>query len=68
MRARGFTYPATLQLYFFTFFLRPAEIPVDKLSEMPALKWLNVRSNPLDSKSLSALQSPHHFDILTTQS
>ncbi|TWW81945.1 leucine-rich repeat-containing protein 20 [Takifugu rubripes] len=47
---------------------RITEIPVDKLSEMPALKWLNVRSNPLDSNTLSALQSPHKFDILTTQS
>ncbi|KAF1373774.1 hypothetical protein PFLUV_G00242430 [Perca fluviatilis] len=33
------------------------EIPVEKLSDMPALKWLNVRSNPLDSNTQSALQS-----------
>lgn len=44
------------------------EIPVDKLCEMPALKWLNVRANPLDSNTLSALQSPHRFEVLTTQS
>ncbi|XP_051274315.1 leucine-rich repeat-containing protein 20 isoform X1 [Dicentrarchus labrax] len=42
------------------------EIPVEKLSEMPALKWLNVKSNPLDSNTQSALQSPHSFDILST--
>lgn len=41
------------------------EIPVEKLSAMPALKWLNVKSNPLDSNTQSALQSPHKFDILT---
>uniref|UniRef100_UPI0037E744A5 leucine-rich repeat-containing protein 20 isoform X1 n=2 Tax=Semicossyphus pulcher TaxID=241346 RepID=UPI0037E744A5 len=42
------------------------EIPVEKLSNMPALKWINVKSNPLDSNTHSALQSPHSFDILTT--
>ncbi|XP_068161316.1 leucine-rich repeat-containing protein 20 [Antennarius striatus] len=42
------------------------EIPVEKLSEMPALKWLNLKSNPLDSSSQLALQSPHNFDILLT--
>ncbi|KAG7228002.1 hypothetical protein INR49_005623 [Caranx melampygus] len=42
------------------------EIPVEKLSAMPALKWLNVKSNPLDSNTQSALQSPHKFDILST--
>ncbi|XP_059180776.1 leucine-rich repeat-containing protein 20 [Centropristis striata] len=42
------------------------EIPVEKLSEMSSLKWLNVKSNPLDSNTLSALQSPHDFDILST--
>uniref|UniRef100_H3BVR4 Leucine rich repeat containing 20 n=1 Tax=Tetraodon nigroviridis TaxID=99883 RepID=H3BVR4_TETNG len=41
------------------------EIPVDKLCEMPALKWLNVRANPLDSNTLSALQSPRSFEVLT---
>ncbi|KAM3591876.1 uncharacterized protein V6R79_008918 [Siganus canaliculatus] len=43
------------------------EIPVEKLSGMPALKWLNVKSNPLDSNTQSALQSPHKFDILLTK-
>lgn len=43
-----------------------AEIPVEKLSNMPALKVLNVQSNPLDSKSRSALQSAHHFDTLSS--
>ncbi|CAJ1080293.1 Leucine-rich repeat-containing protein 20 [Xyrichtys novacula] len=42
------------------------EIPLEKLSSMPALKWLNVKSNPLDSNTRSALQSPHSFDVLTT--
>ncbi|XP_039991351.1 leucine-rich repeat-containing protein 20 [Xiphias gladius] len=40
------------------------EIPLEKLSVMPALKWLNMKSNPLDSNTRSALQSPHKFDIL----
>ncbi|XP_034564009.1 leucine-rich repeat-containing protein 20 isoform X2 [Notolabrus celidotus] len=43
------------------------EIPVEKLSNMPALKWLNVKSNPLDSNTQSALQSPHSFDALMTR-
>ncbi|XP_047465149.1 leucine-rich repeat-containing protein 20 isoform X2 [Mugil cephalus] len=42
------------------------EIPLEKLSAMPALKWLNVKSNPLDSNTQSALQSPHQFDVLST--
>lgn len=42
------------------------ELPLEELSAMPALKWINVKSNPLDSNTLSALQSPHSFDILTT--
>ncbi|XP_028332507.1 leucine-rich repeat-containing protein 20 [Gouania willdenowi] len=42
------------------------EIPVGRLSTMPALKWINVRSNPLDSNTLAALKSPHTFDILST--
>uniref|UniRef100_A0A3Q3X7W9 Uncharacterized protein n=1 Tax=Mola mola TaxID=94237 RepID=A0A3Q3X7W9_MOLML len=43
------------------------EIPVDKLSDMPALKWLNVKSNPLDSNTQFALQSLHNFDILSSR-
>lgn len=42
------------------------EIPVDKLSGMPALKVLNVQSNPLDSNSRSALQSAHRFETLSS--
>ncbi|XP_034414741.1 leucine-rich repeat-containing protein 20 [Cyclopterus lumpus] len=38
------------------------EIPVEKLNDMPALKWLNVKSNPLDSNTQSALQSPHNYE------
>ncbi|XP_004080462.1 leucine-rich repeat-containing protein 20 [Oryzias latipes] len=44
---------------------RIAEIPVEKLSDMAALKWLNVRSNPLSSSTQTALQSPHKFDVLS---
>ncbi|XP_061822555.1 leucine-rich repeat-containing protein 20 [Nerophis lumbriciformis] len=43
------------------------EIPLEKLSAMPALKWLNVMSNPLDANTQSALKSPHKFDILLTK-
>ncbi|XP_063338040.1 leucine-rich repeat-containing protein 20 isoform X2 [Pelmatolapia mariae] len=42
------------------------EVPLEKLSDMPSLKWLNVKSNPLDSNTKSALQSPRKFDILST--
>lgn len=42
------------------------ELPLENLSAMPALKWLNVKSNPLDSATQSALQTPHKFDILST--
>ncbi|XP_019938855.1 leucine-rich repeat-containing protein 20 [Paralichthys olivaceus] len=42
------------------------EIPLEKLYNMPALKWLNMKSNPLDSNTQSVLQSPHKFDILCT--
>ncbi|XP_068593041.1 leucine-rich repeat-containing protein 20 [Cebidichthys violaceus] len=38
------------------------EVPVEKLSGMPALKWLNVKSNPLDSNTQAALQSPRNFE------
>ncbi|XP_013862433.1 leucine-rich repeat-containing protein 20 [Austrofundulus limnaeus] len=40
------------------------EIPLEKLSVMPSLKLLNVKSNPLDDSTQSALQSPHKFEIL----
>ncbi|KAM4715330.1 leucine-rich repeat-containing protein 20 isoform 1-T2 [Anableps anableps] len=43
------------------------ELPLEKLSAMPALKWLNVKSNPLSSGTQSALQSPYKFEILLTK-
>lgn len=69
-KQKHFFYMAKFKLWFFSFFCLffPTEIPVEKLSEMPALKWLNVRGNPLDSNTLSALQCPHSFVVLTTQS
>uniref|UniRef100_A0A1A7Y0G5 Leucine-rich repeat protein SHOC-2 n=1 Tax=Iconisemion striatum TaxID=60296 RepID=A0A1A7Y0G5_9TELE len=42
------------------------EIPLEKLSAMPSLKWLNIKSNPLNSDTQLALNSPHNFDILST--
>ncbi|XP_015254979.1 PREDICTED: leucine-rich repeat-containing protein 20 [Cyprinodon variegatus] len=42
------------------------ELPLEKLCAMPALKWLNVKSNPLSSSTQSALQSPYNFEILIT--
>lgn len=42
------------------------ELPLEKLSVMPALKWINVNSNPLDPNTLSALRSPQKCDILFT--
>ncbi|XP_030018984.1 leucine-rich repeat-containing protein 20 [Sphaeramia orbicularis] len=42
------------------------DVPVEKLFAMPALKWINMKSNPLDSETQSALQAPHNFDILTS--
>ncbi|KAM6964169.1 leucine-rich repeat-containing protein 20 isoform 1-T2 [Tautogolabrus adspersus] len=44
-----------------------SEIPVEKLFNMSALKWLNMKSNPLDSNTQSALQSCNSFDILMTR-
>ncbi|KAK5850976.1 hypothetical protein PBY51_001804 [Eleginops maclovinus] len=38
------------------------EIPVEKLANMPAMKWLNVKSNPLDSNTQSALQSLNNVE------
>ncbi|XP_047232003.1 leucine-rich repeat-containing protein 20 isoform X2 [Girardinichthys multiradiatus] len=42
------------------------ELPLERLSTMPALKWLNVKSNPLNSSNHSVLHSPYKFDILLT--
>ncbi|XP_026206442.1 leucine-rich repeat-containing protein 20 [Anabas testudineus] len=41
------------------------EIPLEKLIAMPALKWLNLKSNPLDSNTQSALESPQQFEVLS---
>ncbi|XP_051958232.1 leucine-rich repeat-containing protein 20 isoform X1 [Xyrauchen texanus] len=38
------------------------ELPMDKLSVMPALKSLDVRSNPL---TVEAASVPHQFNLLT---
>lgn len=51
---------------FLSFKFSSTEVPLEKLSDMPSLKWLNVKSNPLDSNTKSDLQSPHKFDILST--
>lgn len=43
------------------------EIPVERLSAMPALKWINVKSNPLGKDTLlAAVQIPHTCEILFT--
>ncbi|MEI4850467.1 hypothetical protein Q8G46_27795, partial [Klebsiella pneumoniae] len=42
------------------------EIPLEKLSNMASLKWLNIKSNPLGANTQSAVQSLHKFVILTT--
>ncbi|KAM7370695.1 hypothetical protein PAMP_010221 [Pampus punctatissimus] len=40
------------------------EIPVEKLSAMPALKWLNVKSNPLYTETQCAQKCPVKFEIV----
>ncbi|CAL8282972.1 unnamed protein product [Merluccius merluccius] len=42
------------------------EIPVERLFAMPALKWINLKSNPLDKDTLTAVQTPHQCEILFT--
>ncbi|XP_056153601.1 leucine-rich repeat-containing protein 20 [Lampris incognitus] len=42
------------------------EIPMMKLQAMPALKWINLKSNPLDRDIQTAAQSQHKFEILST--
>lgn len=42
------------------------DVPVEKLFAMPALKWINMKSNPLDAQTRSALQAPHSFELLTS--
>ncbi|KAJ3608197.1 hypothetical protein NHX12_025247 [Muraenolepis orangiensis] len=44
----------------------PTEIPVERLCAMPALKSINVKSNPLDEHTLTALRTPHTCEILFT--
>ncbi|XP_068610406.1 leucine-rich repeat-containing protein 20 [Brachionichthys hirsutus] len=40
------------------------DVPAEELSQMPALKLLNLKSNPLASGARLALQSLHGFDVL----
>uniref|UniRef100_A0A8C6T789 Leucine rich repeat containing 20 n=1 Tax=Neogobius melanostomus TaxID=47308 RepID=A0A8C6T789_9GOBI len=42
-------------------------VPVEKLLSMPSLKWINLRSNPLNPQTVSALQSPHNFELLISE-
>lgn len=42
------------------------DLPLEKLFAMPALKWMNLKSNPLNPATQCALQSPQNFDILTS--
>lgn len=41
------------------------EIPLEKLSAMPALKWINMKANPLDKDTVTAIQSPQNYEILS---
>lgn len=43
------------------------EIPLEKLSAMPALKWINMRANPLDKDTLAAIQTPQNYEIASTE-
>lgn len=42
------------------------DLPVEKLLAMSSLKWINLKSNPFNPETQSALQSAHSFDILTS--
>ncbi|XP_014041559.1 leucine-rich repeat-containing protein 20 isoform X1 [Salmo salar] len=43
------------------------EVPMEKLQAMPALKCINLKSNPLDNNLLTAIQQfPQTFEIQTT--
>ncbi|KAI1886848.1 hypothetical protein AGOR_G00200020 [Albula goreensis] len=42
------------------------EVPVDKLSAMPALLSVNMKSNPLDKDFLASIQSSIKFELLST--
>lgn len=41
------------------------EIPLEKLSAMPALKWINMKANPLDKDTVTAIQSRQNYEILS---
>ncbi|CAL1599681.1 unnamed protein product [Knipowitschia caucasica] len=41
-----------------------SEVPVERLLSMSSLKWINLRSNPLSPETLSALQTPHSFELI----
>lgn len=43
------------------------DVPVEKLLAMPSLKWINLRSNPLNPQTVSALQAPHNFELLISE-
>ncbi|KAJ8284877.1 hypothetical protein COCON_G00037270 [Conger conger] len=43
------------------------EIPVEKLSAMPALISINMNSNPVDKDVLASIQSSIKFELLTTK-
>ncbi|XP_035259098.1 leucine-rich repeat-containing protein 20 [Anguilla anguilla] len=43
------------------------EIPVEKLSAMPALMSVNMNSNPVDKDVLASLHPSIKFEILTTK-
>lgn len=43
-----------------------SDVPVEKLRSMASLKWINLRWNPLNAQTESALQTPHSFDLLWT--
>ncbi|KAJ0015647.1 hypothetical protein NQD34_013937 [Periophthalmus magnuspinnatus] len=43
------------------------DVPVEQLFSMSSLKWLNLRSNPLSDVARTALQTPHHFELLISE-
>uniref|UniRef100_A0AAZ3PBE8 Leucine-rich repeat-containing protein 20 n=1 Tax=Oncorhynchus tshawytscha TaxID=74940 RepID=A0AAZ3PBE8_ONCTS len=47
--------------------ISPTDVPMEKLQAMPALKCINLKSNPLDNNLLTAIQQfPQTFEIQTT--
>ncbi|XP_042171423.1 leucine-rich repeat-containing protein 20 [Oncorhynchus tshawytscha] len=52
---------------FFKTFTQLRDVPMEKLQAMPALKCINLKSNPLDNNLLTAIQQfPQTFEIQTT--